>query len=216
MNILAPFRRRHFALASLLLSALATMGQTTEIVRTIGPTQFDLVSVPLLTASNNQFSVMTTNVPNFSSAYFFDAQTTNFISAQKSGKGLWSAEAANRIILPGESFFLKSSPLANCEITLKGTAPLSPVTQPVNERWSALGYPYPEDIPWTHTALASNLPVGTLVYFWSRNAQQFQTFLKSSPAKGGWGAAASNFVIHPGDGFFVRQPPGSTPFTWTE
>ena len=216
MNILVPFRRLHFALAGLLLSALATMGQTIEIARTIGPTQFDLISIPLLTASNNQFAVMTTNAPNFSSAYFFDAPTTNFISAQKSGKGLWSAEAANRIILPGESFFLKSSPFADCEVTIQGMTPPSPVTHQIYERWSALGYPYPEDIQWTHTTLASNLPIGTLVYFWSRNAQQFQTFLKGPPAKGGWGTAATKFVIHPGDGFIVRQPPGSTPFIWTE
>ena len=106
-------------------------------------------------------------------------------------------------------------PPADREIVLEGTVPVSSVTNQVNARWSDLGYPYPEDAIWTDTSLASNLPTGSLVYFWNIDRQQYDVFRKGPPAKGGWGSA-SNRVIHPGDGFFVRQPPGSAPFPWIQ
>ena len=197
-----------------LFSGFAATAQTAEVVRTFQANQYDLISVPLITASNNQFVAMTTNVPYFSRVCFNDPPATNFTLAQKSGKGLWDASVAYRNVLPGNSFFL--CPAGNCEIALIGTVPVSPVTNQIYARWSALGYPYPVDVKWSQTTLASNLPTGTRVYFWSRNAQNYQSFLKGPPAKGGWGDAASKYVIHPGDGFIVRQPPGSTPFIWTE
>ncbi len=201
-------------LGFLLLVNVAATAQTAEMIRTIQANQYDLISAPLITASNNQFVAMTTNVPNYSRVGFYDPPATNFTLALKSGKGIWDAHAAYRIVLPGNSFFL--CPTGNCEIILTGTAPVSPVMNQINARWSALGYPYPVDVKWSQTTLASNLPTGTLVYFWSRSAQCYQTFLKAPPAKGGWGDAASKYVIRPGDGFIVRQPRGSTPFTWTE
>ena len=197
-----------------LFSCFAATAQTAEVVRTFQANQYDLISVPLITVSNNQFVAMTTNVPNHSRVGFYDPPATNFTLALKSGKGFWEAQAVDRIVLPGNSFFL--CPTGNCEITLTGTAPVSPVTNQIYARWSVLGYPYPVDVKWSQTTLASNLPTGTRVYFWSQNAQNYQTFLKGPPAKGGWGDAASKYVIHPGDGFIVRQPPGSTPFIWSE
>ena len=197
-----------------LFSCFAATAQTAEVVRTFQSNQYDLISVPLITTSNNQFVAMTTNVPNLSYVCFYDPPATNFTLALKSGKGLWEAPAVDRVVLPGNSFFLR--PLGNAQIAFAGTVPVSPVTNQIYARWSALGYPYPVDVKWSQTTLASNLPTGTLVYFWSRNAQNYQTFLKGPPAKGGWGDAASKYVIHPGDGFIVRQPPGSTPFIWTE
>ena len=185
----------------------------TNVVRVLEADRWDLISVPLLTASSNRFASIASNAADHSQALFYDAPATNFILSQKSDKGAWDAVAQAQTILPGKSFFLKSP--ADREIVLEGTVPVSSVTNQVNARWSALGYPYPEDAIWTDTSLASNLPTGTLVYFWDVGRQQYDTFRKGPPVKGGWGSA-SNRVIHPGDGFFVRQPPGSAPFLWIQ
>ena len=186
--------------------------QTATVVRAAASNQWDLMSMPLMTASGNKFGAFVTNAPSGTQVYFYNPALTNFDSAVKGLIG-WQTAYSNRVVLPGESFFVK--PPADREIVLEGTVPVSSVTNQVNARWSALGYPYPEDAIWTDTSLASNLPTGSLVYFWNIDRQQYDVFRKGPPAKGGWGSA-SNRVIHPGDGFFVRQPPGSAPFPWIQ
>jgi hypothetical protein len=85
-----------------------------------------------------------------------------------------------------------------------------------SERVSCLGYAYPVDIPWTDTQLATLLPPGSMVSFWDRTNASFRTtFLKAPTAKGGgWGNAASNYIVRAGDGFAVKQ--SGAPFIWTE
>ena len=61
-----------------LFSGFAATAQTAEVVRTFQANQYDLISVPLITASNNQFVAMTTNVPNLSYVCFYDPPATNF------------------------------------------------------------------------------------------------------------------------------------------
>lgn len=199
--------------ASRFLLPLAAAAQTTNVVRWVESNRWDMVSVPLITASNNHFPGIASNAANLSWAYFYTNTPPHFIGATKSGKGAWDAFAQAQTILPGESFFLTSP--EDREIALEGTVPVSPVTNQINERWSALGYPYPADVAWTDTSLSSNLPTGALVYFWNVGRQQYDVFRKGPPAKGGWGPA-SNHVVHPGDGFFVRQPQGSAPFLWIQ
>lgn len=188
--------------------------QTATVVRAVDSNQWDLISLPLQTDSGNVFGAFETNAPAGTQVLFYDAALTNFSGGTKSTKG-WDAPTANRVVLPGESFFLKSPATNSLSLALSGTVPGSSVTNAVNERWTALGYPYPDEIAWTDTALASNLPTGALVYFWDGDRQRYDVFRKGPPAKGGWGAA-SNHVVLPGDGFIVRQPPGSTPFLWTQ
>ena len=188
--------------------------QTATVVRAAASNQWDLMSIPLLKTSGNKFGAFETNAPSGTQVLFYDAAVTNFSLAIKSTKG-WMPAQSNRVVLPGESFFLKAPATNDMSIALTGTIPVSSVTNQVNARWSALGYPYPEDAIWTDTSLASNLPTGSLVYFWNVGRQQYDVFRKGPPAKGGWGSA-SNRVIHPGDGFIVRQPPGSAPFSWIQ
>ena len=188
--------------------------QTATVVRTAGSNQWDLMSVPLHTASGNVFGAFETNAPAGTQVLFYDAALANFSGGTKSTKG-WDTPTANRVVLPGESFFLKSPAADGLSLALTGTVPGSSVTNPVNERWTALGYPYPDAVAWTDTALASNLPIGALVYFWDGDRQRYVVFRKGPPVRGGWGAA-SNHVVLPGDGFLVRQPPGSAPFPWDQ
>ena len=186
----------------------------TNVVRALEADRGDLISMPLLTASGNKFGAFETNAPAGTAVYFYDAATTNFEGGIKSDKG-WPTPQSNRVVLPGESFFLKSPTGGSFAVSVDGTSLCLPVTNQVNERWTALGYPFPDDVVWTDTSLASNLATGSLVYFWDLDEQQYQTYRKGPPAKGGWGSA-SNYVVHPGDGFFVRQPPGSAPFLWIQ
>jgi hypothetical protein len=187
---------------------------TTNIVRTVESNQWDLMSVPLNISPSNKFGIIATNAAIGSIVYFYDPAISNFSGGSKSSKG-WAPAQSNRMVLPGESFFLKTPATTGHEISVSGTFPGGPVTNQVHARWSALGYPYPVDVAWTDTSLSSNLPTGTLVYFWNLGGQRYDIYRKGPPAKGGWGPA-SNHVIHPGDGFIVRQPLGSTPFIWSE
>ena len=202
------------AFAALLLLPLAAFAQTTNISRWVESNQWDLMSVPLIVSPSNKFGHFSTNAAVGSIVYFYDPALTNFSGGTKSLKG-WMTSISNRMVLPGESFFLKASPETSHVISVSGTVPVGPVTNQIHARWSALGHPYPVDVAWTDTSLSSNLPAGSLVYFWNLGGQSYDIYRKGPPAKGGWGPA-SNHVIHPGDGFFVRQPLGSTPFTWIE
>lgn len=188
--------------------------QTATVVRAATSNQWALMSVPLMTASGNAFGAFETNAPSGTQVYFYEPALANFVGESKSSKG-WATPQSNRVVLPGESFFLKAPATNDISIALTGTIPVSSATNQVLARWTALGYPYPDNIVWTDTSLASNLPTGALVYFWDVDRQQYDTFRKGPPAKGGWGAA-SNRVIHPGDGFIVRQPLGSAPFLWIQ
>lgn len=188
--------------------------QTATVVRAMDSNQWDLTSMPLLTASGNKFGTFETNAPAETQVYFYEPAFTNFSCAIKGEKG-WQPSFSNRVVLPGESFFLKTPDTNGLTLALTGTVPGSSVTNQVLARWTALGYPYPDAVVWTDTSLASNLATGSLVYFWDLDEQQYQTYQKGPPARGGWGSA-SNHVIHPGDGFIVRQPPGSAPFLWIQ
>jgi len=208
-------RRWRIAVAAGLLLPSAAFAQTTNISRTVGPGQTDLMTVPLIADPTNAFGALAANVPAGTAVYFYDPGLSVFAGGSKSAKG-WPASISNRLVLPGESFFLSAEWTSGHVMTIQGEVPSGPVTNQVNERWSALGYPFPDEVPWTDTSLASNLPPGTLVYFWDLTNQQYDTLFKGLETRGGWGAEGSNHLIRPGDGFLVRQPSGSAPFLWIQ
>lgn len=198
--------------AAVVGGAPAAFAQTDSFIRTVDADQWDLMSVPLVVNPSNRFGIVASNASYKSTVYFYDSGLTNFSSGTKGLKG-WTAAISNRVVLPGEGFFLHASTNAGYAMNVHGEVPGGPVTNQVHERWSALGYPFPDEIAWTDTSLASDLPVGSIVYFWDTDIAGLEIFRKGPPAKGGWGAA-SNHVLSPGDGFIVRQPPGSTPILW--
>ena len=215
MNMPIETTRLKAALAGLLLLPLAASGQTTNITRPIAAGQMDLMSVPLVVAGGNTVSNIFLNVPDGSLFYFWDDALQVWASGQFTGKD-WPISIGSRQLLPGEAFFFRPSGAYTAVLT--GTASAPPVTIPVSgyERANLLGHPYPVDIPWTDTQLASLLPPGSMVSFWDRTNSSFHaTFLKAPDAKGGgWGNAASNYIVRAGDGFAVKQ--AGTNFNWTE
>jgi hypothetical protein len=200
-------------LAGLILLPLAAYAQTTNITRPIGADQMDLMSVPLIVPGGNTVSNVFKNAPAESQFYFWDTNLGWTVS-WGSAKG-WGG-IGSRQVLPGEAFFFK--PPGAYTVVLSGTPPEPPITIPVSgyEHPSLLGYPYPVEIHWTDTQLATLLPPGSMVSFWNRTNASFRTtFLKAPAAKGGgWGNAASNYIVRAGDGFAVKQ--SGAPFNWTE
>jgi hypothetical protein len=209
----ASIRSGIFLAASLLLP-FAAFGQTTTIVRQISSGQMDLMTVPLIIPGGNAVSNIFKNFPVGSRFYFWNGPIQAWTAGSGSSKG-WNG-IGSRQVLPGEAFFLE--PSTEYTAVLTGTAPESPVSTPVNgnNKISALGYPYPADIPWPDTQLAASLPPGSMVSFWHPAYNSFHTtFFKAPAAKGGgWGSAASNYVVHAGDGFAVWQ--SGTNFNWVE
>ena len=206
-------KRAGILLAGLILLSPAAFAQTTNVTRTIGAGQMDLMSVPLIVPGGNTVSNVFKNAPAESQFYFWDTNIGWTVSwGSPKGWGLMGS----RQVLPGEAFFFK--PPGAYTVVLSGTPPEPPITIPVSgyEHPNLLGYPYPEDIPWTDTQLATLLPPGSMVSFWNRTNGSFRTtFLKAPAAKGGsWGNTASNYIVRAGDGFVVRQS-GSN-FIWSE
>lgn len=208
--------QRNQAFALLFLLPLATLAQTTNITRPIQAGQMDLMSVPLIVPGGNTLSNIFPNVPSGSLFYFWDADLQSWTGTSYSSSKGWDSGTGNRVVLPGESFFFK--PPGDYTVSLTGDPPSPPCSVSIhgNQKISALGYFYPVDIHWTDTQLASQLPPGSLVSFWTLTNSLFRTtFLKAPAAKGGgWGNAAANYMVHAGDGFVVKI--SGTNFIWGE
>lgn len=71
-----------------------------------------------------------------------------------------------------------------------------------------IGYPYPADIRWDHTGLASNAVPGDYIAFWNHYSQAYQIVTRG---ESGWPTNAAR-VIRPGEGFWFST---STTQTWT-
>jgi hypothetical protein len=202
------------ALAGMFLLPLVAISQTTTIVRDISSGQMDLMTVPLIVPGGNTISNIFKNVPSGSQFYFWDDPLHTWTASFGSSKNWYNI--GSRQVLPGGAFFFK--PPGAWTVALTGTPPESPVSTPVNgnTKISVLGYPYPADIPWPDTQLAALLPPGSRVSFWHPAYNSFHTtFFKAPAAKGGgWGSAASNYIVHAGDGFAVWQ--SGTDFNWVE
>lgn len=214
MKIGIAIRRWMLVGAGALLFASHATAQTTSITRYIQSGQMDLMSVPVIVSGGNAISNIFPGLPSGSVFYFWDSTLGSWAPTYGSSKG-WDS-TGSRQVLPGEAFFLK--PSGSYTAVLTGTPTTPPVTTNVLG-WGhkgVFGYPYPVNIPWTDTQLASLLPPGSLVSFWDRTNSSFHnTFLKAPAAKGGgWGNAASNYIVHAGDGFAIINY--STNLTWSE
>ena len=185
--------------------------------------KFVSMCIPLDSMSNTDILFGETSVadeaPVNTFVYFWDPVLQTWQAGGKSTKG-WGA-AANRVIEPGEGFLMKS-PVASTEpmdVTITGEVPADAMLSrviPGSDAFGSLANPYPVDFTFGTSALASNAPVNTFVYFWDIDLQTWQAGGKSTK---GWGAAA-NREIQAGEGFLLRAPGGTfnwdaaKPYTW--
>lgn len=136
----------------------------------------------------------------------------------------WNGSAVGKSLTAGESFFLKTpaTQLVEVVVTVAGEVPADttiPVTILPSNNLTAVGNPYPVEVVFTNTDLASNVPVNSIAYFWnpagagSWNQGQKTQKLPSPPT---WNGAAVGKTLTAGEGFFIKVPTNSPGLTWNE
>ena len=183
------------------------------------------VSHPLesMTSSDVTFgqTSLAEEMPTGSSVFFWNEQFQVWGVGGKSGKG-WSAAQAQRVLAPGEGFFIKGNPAAteDVDVTMTGEVPSdATISRAIvgSAALSTVGNPYPVDMIFGDTDLAAQAPVGSSVFFWNEGFQVWGVGGKSGK---GWSAAEAQKVIEAGEGFFMKQPGASgawaaeKPYTW--
>jgi hypothetical protein len=190
------------------------------IKKTIPAQKLVLVSVPLDQESDEgqgfpfQSIAAISNMPNGSVANFWDATNQEWIPQSKSAKGGWGAQK-NRLIAPGECFFLYNPQTSDIELIVSGEVPADDsIARAIPAgALQVVANPYPVSMAFTNFTFASAVPNGSVANFWDVENQEWVPQSKS--AKGGWGAQKAR-VIAPGEGFFVLPAANSTATTWTE
>lgn len=154
------------------------------------------------------------NLPNGTVVNFWDVENQKWIPQDKTARGGWGTQK-DRLILPGECFFLKNNQTTNIELIISGEVPTDATISrglPVGALQSAAN-PYPVSMVFTNFAFASALPNGSVANFWDVENQKWIPQDKTS--RGGWGAQKERRIA-PGEGFFVKPNTNSTVTTWTE
>lgn len=184
--------------------------------------KFVSLSIPLDSMTNTNIVFGETSVaeaPAGTFVYFWDPVQQSWLAGLKSTKG-WGA-FANRVIEPGEGFLMQG-PVASTEdidVTITGEVPADAMLSrgvPGGNAFGSLANPYPVDFTFGTSAVASNAPAGTFVYFWDAVQQSWLAGLKSTK---GWGAFA-NREVPAGEGFLMQAPGGVLiwdtvkPYTW--
>ena len=179
--------------------------------------KFVALSIPLDSMTNTNIVFGETSVaaeaPAGTVVYFWDAVAQSWIPGGKSTKG-WGPAEAGYVLQPGEGFLMKS-PVASTEdidVTITGEVPADAMLSrgvPGGNAFGSLANPYPVDFTFGTSALASNAPAGTVVYFWDVDAQSWQAGGKSTK---GWGPGEAGYGVEAGEGFLMRAQ--GAPMTW--
>ena len=202
-------------------SATAYSSSAIGVIKKTIPAQKQiLLSVPLDQESDEgqgfvfQSVPAISNMPNGSVATFWDAENQKWVPQNKTSKAGWGAQK-NRVIAPGECFFLYNNQTADIELIVSGEVPAdSSISRaiPVGAL-QLIANPYPVPMILTNFSFANAVPNGSIANFWDVENQKWIPQNKTS--KAGWGAQ-KNREIAPGEGFFVWPNTNSTVSTWTE
>lgn len=153
------------------------------------------------------------NLPNGTIANFWDVENQKWISQSKSARGGWGSQK-DRLIAPGECFFLKNNQTTNIELIVSGEVPSdASISRGLpNGALQSVANPYPVAMVFTNFTFAGTLPNGSIANFWDVENQKWISQSKS--ARGGWGSQKDR-AIAPGEGFFVKSA-ASSPTAWSE
>jgi hypothetical protein len=196
--------------------------------------KFQTFTVPLYSMSG---SVLFTNTsvaqeaPVGTAVYFWDPTFNG-------GAGGWDSVTRGtftgwgkfntKTLASGEGFMLKSptNSTQNLQLTITGEVPdedgLSATIRP-GLNLAMIGNPFPVDVTFGTTALASNAAVGSIVAFWDPTLSSGRGGWRSTTRGtfSGWGNAATN-VVKAGEAFAFREA-GTTnswsvnrPYTWPD
>ena len=210
-------------LAGFVSSAVAQEAYSSSAIgvikKTIPAGKLVLLSIPLDQESDEGSGFIfgsvpaISNMPNGSYANFWDTENQQWIPQPKTAKSGWGAQK-NRLIAPGECFFLKNPGSSDLELVISGEVPADASMSrglPGNAL-QVVANPYPVAMVLTNFSFASSVPNGSYANFWDVDSQSWIPQPKS--AKSGWGAQ-KNREIAPGEGFFVK-PATTAATTWTE
>lgn len=202
-------------------SATAYSSSAVGVIKKTVPSQkLILLSVPLDQESDEgegfafQSVAAISNMPVGSYVNFWDAENQKWVPQVKSAKSGWGAQK-NRLIAPGECFFLYNSQSTNVALVISGEVPSdAQISRGIPAgALQLIANPYPVPTTFTNFAFANALPNGSYANFWDETNQKWIPQVKS--AKSGWGAQ-KNREIAPGEGFFVWPNTNSTASSWTE
>ena len=168
-----------------------------------------------------------TQVPVGASLYIWDRSSQQYRSSSLNtpARGGWGTFGTNQI-KRGESFFLRIPSAAGIsnqyEVYLMGEVPDSttaPTTTVTGVSGLGMwGHPYPVATQLTNIGVVAGAAVGDTIYLWSVSNQNYASFSRNTPARGGWGGA-TNVVLNPGEGFWLRSSITQNwstikPYTW--
>lgn len=215
-----------FVSSAVAQSATAYSSSAVGVIKKALPAnKLSLVSVPLDQESDEgqgfvfQSVPAISNMPNGSVANFWDAENQKWISQTKLAKSGWGSQK-NRLIAPGESFFLKNAQSTNMELIVSGEVPSdASISRSIpGQSLQLIANPYPVPMVFTNFSFADGLPNGSVANFWDVENQKWISQTKL--AKSGWGSQ-KNREIAPGEGFFVKSASSSAtdwaesrPYTW--
>ena len=212
------------ALAALVASYAVADDDAVYSVNTIGVVKYTIppqgkmtcISVPLNTPPDvvsdtwGNTSIAAQLQPG-STVFFWNETNQTWSSTFTKGEdGTWAARAANRVMRPGEAFFVKSPSTATedhivsyvGELNLDDTAEIA--LSGANNL-NAIGCSrYPVGGKFGDTFLATNVTPGSSIYFWNNGNQTWGSVFTRS-ADGTWAARASNYVVNVGSGVFVKD-----------
>lgn len=211
-------------LAAFVSSAVAQEAYSSSAVGVIKKTlpagKLVLISVPLDQESDEgtgfvfQSVPAISNMPNGSVVNFWDATAQKWVSQGKTAKAGWGAQK-NRLVAPGECFFLYNPQSSDLELIISGEVPPdSTISRAIPAgALQVVANPYPITMAFTNFSFAGSVPNGSVANFWDETAQKWVS--QGKTAKAGWGAQKTR-EIAAGEGFFILPATNSTVSTWTE
>lgn len=164
---------------------------------TIPSNNYALVSTAFI-STNNTIEGIFGDLPTGSSVLFWDPVAQGYASVSKTRAG-WGDGGTNTIERGSGVFVKLPEGVESVDITASGDVPNdSSVTYFTLEGYALLSYPYPSDVPFGNTALATNSLTGDSISFWNNG---WQTYSKT---RAGWGDFATN-TLELGQAFFYRS-----------
>ena len=187
------------------------------------------VSIPLnnMSEASNVFgrTSIGQEAPEGTYVYFWNESNQIWQgSVKRASPKFWQPRESNHVVLAGEGFFLKSSvtQAVEREVTITGEVPDDPsLTRYVigSNNIATLANPFPVDMKFGTSSIASNATVGSYVYFWNTSNQIWQGSAKRASPKF-WQPRESNTVVLAAEGFFMKEVSnvtswvGTKPYTW--
>lgn len=180
------------------------------IKKTLPARGYAFISFPLDSSKNVETIFSETplmDLPVGSTVSLFDVtnQVWETVKKAAANRGGWG-DLSNRVIQVQQPIFVFNYGSTPYNAIFAGEVPTNdsyPVAFP-SKSFQTFGNPYPVQLTWGQTVIASNAAVGSSAMIWDVENQRWVNGTKASAARGGWNDFA-NQVILPGEGVFFKE-----------